>query len=242
MGGGSPPAASGCGSGTMPLRGESLRSALRAAVPPRSGGCRAGRPGVSHGPLGRVERPGHPEGSSEGGVQSRWAAAGPCVASSSPPARGGRSDSHTRWTKLMGSGHRRPTPTPSAGSGRSAPSAWNWLLDCRSRPPRAGAAGLHRALQRPWALGLQPPDPAVEPALRSRIRRPRSTGVTCSSVLVHESAEPHLCTPRAGRASQRLSGDLASAWPSSSVDCRFGQVGRVTVKPSWLAAAAIRSS
>jgi hypothetical protein len=33
-----------------------------------------------------------------------------------------------------------------------------------------------------------------------------------------------------------------SAWPPSSVDCRFGQVGRVTVKPSWLAAAAIRSS
>jgi putative transposase len=31
------------------------------------------------------------------------------------------------------------------------------------------------------ALGLQPPDPAVEPASVAKIRRPQSTGATCSA-------------------------------------------------------------
>jgi hypothetical protein len=39
-----------------------------------------------------------------------------------------------------------------------------------------------------------------------------------------------------------LAGVLTDNGRSVLLDCRFGQVGRVTVKPSWLAAAAIRSS
>jgi putative transposase len=47
------------------------------------------------------------------------------------------------------------------------------------------------------ALGRQPPDPTVEPGLRARTSRPKSTGATCSADSCTSTDELHerICAP-----------------------------------------------
>jgi transposase len=65
----------------------------------------------------------------------------------------------------------------------------DWLLILRPQPPRTGASRLRAALQRPPctpALGLQPPEPAVGPALTGMGQPPQVHRRDLLGGLVHE--------------------------------------------------------
>jgi hypothetical protein len=98
-------------------------------------------------------------------------------------------------------------------------------------------------------LGLEPPGPSAGLTLSARLGEPGCTDATSLVACFTSTGEQHerFAHLRAPVSSEWRGNECAGPFVSCaaapfSVDCRLGQVGRVTVNPSWLAAAAIRSS